>query len=150
MPPADNVSITPGSGVSIAAEQLADGSYVQRMKPTFGSVDTATDVSSTTPLPVTQDGTTELNRIENLVIALRQLVNSLAASAQAPDAWGRTRVTLDNSASAQVLGTVTTVTTVTSLTTVKSAGFSSVPLDLVTLAQANTTAALQRRQIVVS
>lgn len=157
---ADNVPITPGSGVNIAAEQMGDGSYVQRVKPTFGAVDTATDVSAATPLPVTQDGTTELNRFENLLIAFRQLLG--AAAGQPPDASGRTRALVDSISAGVTLPTVTTVTTVSTVTAVttvttvsilsqvKSAGVGAVPLDLATMAQANVAVALQRRQITVS
>lgn len=48
---ADNVAITAGSGTSIATDDIGGVQY-QRVKATFGADGTATDVSSTAPLPV--------------------------------------------------------------------------------------------------
>jgi len=49
---ADNIAITPGTGATVAADDVG-GLLFQRIKPTFGADGTATDVSSTNPLPVT-------------------------------------------------------------------------------------------------
>lgn len=49
---ADNVGYTPGSGALVAADEIG-GILYQRVKPAFGVDGTATDVSSTDPLPVT-------------------------------------------------------------------------------------------------
>ena len=149
---ADNVSITPGSGAVIAAEQLGDGSYVQRVKPTFSVTDTATDVSAINPMPVTEDSGTLLNRIENLTLAIHQLAAMLPGGL--PDPMGRTRVSVD----AGTLPTVTTVTTVatvatvTSMTGLKGMGVAlvNVPLDLYVQSSANLGAAHQRDRIAVS
>lgn len=48
----DNVSITPGTGANIAADEI-NGVMFQRVKATFGVDGTAVDVSSANPLPVT-------------------------------------------------------------------------------------------------
>lgn len=56
---ADNMDVTPGSGKSIAADEIASVLY-QRIKPTFGVDGSATDVSSSNPLPVVQTGTPAL------------------------------------------------------------------------------------------
>ncbi len=48
---ADNVAITPGSGVTIAADDISSVWY-QRVKVTQGADGTATDVSTAAPLPV--------------------------------------------------------------------------------------------------
>lgn len=48
---ADNVAVTPGSGASVAADEIS-GVYHQRVKVEFGADGTATDVSAAAPLPV--------------------------------------------------------------------------------------------------
>lgn len=49
---ADNVGYTPGTGASVAADEIG-GVLYQRVKPVFGVDGVATDVSATDPLPVT-------------------------------------------------------------------------------------------------
>lgn len=48
---ADNVSITAGSGTTIASDDIGGVQY-QRVKPTWGADGTANDVNATTPLPI--------------------------------------------------------------------------------------------------
>jgi hypothetical protein len=50
---ADNVDITPGTGKTIAADDIG-GVLVQRVKTTFGTDGVSTDVSRLAPMPVTQ------------------------------------------------------------------------------------------------
>lgn len=52
---ADDVTITPGTGATIATDDVG-GRQFQRVKATFGADGTATDVSSANPLPVVQTG----------------------------------------------------------------------------------------------
>lgn len=54
---ADNVAITPGSGATIAADEISSVLY-QRVKVTHGADGTATDVSTTSPLPTRRVGAT--------------------------------------------------------------------------------------------
>jgi len=54
---ADNVTITAGSGTTVAADDIA-GVFYQRVKLAHGADGTATDVSTTAPLPVTQQAST--------------------------------------------------------------------------------------------
>lgn len=49
---ADNVGVTPGSGVTVATDDIGGVQY-QRVKVTFGTDGSATDASSSNPLPVT-------------------------------------------------------------------------------------------------
>jgi len=49
---ADNVAITAGSGTTVATDDVAGVQY-QRVKVTFGTDGSATDASSSNPLPVT-------------------------------------------------------------------------------------------------
>lgn len=54
---ADNITVTPGTGATIAAENLG-GALVQRVKPVLGNLDVdGGDISSTNPMPVTGTGT---------------------------------------------------------------------------------------------
>jgi hypothetical protein len=53
---ADNVSITPGSGATVAADDIG-GVLFQRVKIAAGADGSATDVSSAAPLPVTLSST---------------------------------------------------------------------------------------------
>lgn len=52
---ADNISITPGSGNSVATDDIG-GIHYQRVKITSGADGTATDVSAAAPLPTVQTG----------------------------------------------------------------------------------------------
>jgi hypothetical protein len=49
----DNVSITAGSGVSVAADDIGGIQY-QRVKISHGADGSATDASNSSPLPITQ------------------------------------------------------------------------------------------------
>lgn len=49
---ADNVSVTPGAGTTIAADEIG-GVFYQRVKVAHGADGSATDTSSANPLPVT-------------------------------------------------------------------------------------------------
>jgi hypothetical protein len=51
----DNVGYTPGTGATVAADEIA-GVLYQRVKTTFGADGTATDVSAADPLPVADAG----------------------------------------------------------------------------------------------
>lgn len=57
---ADNVSVTPGSGVIIATRDAGSGVEVQRVIPNTWNGTTATDVSSSNPLPVNVLGDPEV------------------------------------------------------------------------------------------
>lgn len=48
---ADNIDITPGSGRTVATDDIG-GSHYQRVKVTWGADGTASDTSSSNPLPV--------------------------------------------------------------------------------------------------
>lgn len=49
---ADNIVLNPGSGGSTLASDDVGGVQYQRVKPAYGADGSATDVTSTTPLPV--------------------------------------------------------------------------------------------------
>jgi hypothetical protein len=48
---ADGVAITPGTGITIATDDVG-GTHYQKVKAVFGASDTATDITASTPLPV--------------------------------------------------------------------------------------------------
>lgn len=110
---ADNIGYTPGSGATIAADDIG-GNLHQRIKVVVGADGVSDgDVSLTNPLPI--QGVGEL--VEQLS-AIRMLLQSLSRSVgQAmPDAAGRLLVNTAGQ-TVTVAGTlaVSTVTTVTTL-----------------------------------
>lgn len=98
---ADNVGYTPGTGATVAADEIG-GVLYQRVKLTSGEDGTATDVSEAAPLPVTDNGAVNL---------LRRLLQYLDSPRGYDKSIQRQRVTalLES-------GTVTTVSTVTNVT----------------------------------
>jgi hypothetical protein len=107
---ADNVGYTPGTGATVAADEI-NGALYQRIKPTYGLDGEATDVSIINPLPVFDD------RNEQLLSLLQRLVK-ISESNQVVDSAQRQRITLDAITAGVALPTVTTVTTVTTVSTV--------------------------------
>ena len=105
---ADNVGYTPGTGVTVAADDIG-GVLYQRIKPTFGEDGIAIDTSKSNPLPVVADQSNDLLRM------LSRLVKLLESNAVV-DAQNRQRVTVDSIAGTAVLAAVTTVSTVASIT----------------------------------
>jgi hypothetical protein len=100
---ADNIGYTPGSGAVVAADDVG-GVLYQRVKPAFGTDNTAVDVSATNPLPVVD---TQLADVELL---LTRMLNALNAPQGYDKSLQRQRGTIVVES-----GTVTTVTTVTTL-----------------------------------
>lgn len=111
---ADNVAITAGTGTSIAADDIG-GVMHQRVKVTHGDDGSATDTSTTNPLPVQLLGEA-IEALEAMRVALGTLTRTLAASI--PDVSGRARVAVESLSSGMTLATVTTVGTVTNQTNI--------------------------------
>jgi hypothetical protein len=104
---ADNVGYTPGSGATVAADEIG-GVLYQRVKPVVGVDGTATDVSSTDPLPIAAYGEL-IEAIESLRMAVGSLAKNMATLM--PDQRGAIY--------ARILeGTLTTVSTVSTVSTV--------------------------------
>lgn len=103
---ADNIGYTPGSGAVIAADDV-DGALYQRVKPAFGTDNTAVDVSATNPLPVTD---AQLADIDFLLTRMLNALNS-------PQGYDKS---LQRQRGTNIIesGTITTVSTVTTVTTV--------------------------------
>lgn len=99
---ADNVGYTPGSGATVAADDIG-GVLHQRIKIGVGADGEATDVSEANPMPVADANS------GNLLLRILQML-------MAPLGYDKA---LQRQRSTAVIesGTVTTVTTVTTLTT---------------------------------
>jgi hypothetical protein len=112
----DNVGYTPGSGATIAADEIG-GALYQRVKPVVGADGVATDVSEANPMPVGAQALTVLQRIAALLKPLGQ-----------PTGGGSNRLSLDVNAVASLptLGTVSTVTTVTTVSNVSASTLTNV------------------------
>jgi hypothetical protein len=116
---ADNVGYTPGSGATVAADEIG-GVLFQRVKPVHGADGTATDTSATNPLPIAAYG--ELaEAIEALRMAVHSLTRSIGLTTVDPTT-GRLRAEVVQATAASLQttatiasGTVTTVTTVSTL-----------------------------------
>jgi hypothetical protein len=127
---ADNVGYTPGSGETIATDEIGGVQY-QRVKPVWGVDGVANDVNATTPLPVEVIG-----ELTEAIEAMRMAIISLTKSvglAQVNPLTGRLLV--DQSALTQtVSGTVSAnqngTWNITNLTQVGSANAAIVPLSL--------------------
>lgn len=106
---ADNVGYTPGSGATVAADEIG-GVLYQRMKPVVGVDGVAVDVSNDNPMPLVANQTDDLLRMLSRIVKLLES-NSIVDQQQ------RQRLTLDSITAGVTLPTVTGVTTVTTLTT---------------------------------
>lgn len=106
---ADNVGYTPGSGATVAADEIG-GVLYQRMKPVVGVDGVAVDVSNDNPMPLVANQTDDLLRM------LSRIVKLLESNAVV-DQQQRQRLTLDSITAGVTLPTVTTVTGVTTVTT---------------------------------
>jgi hypothetical protein len=109
---ADNVAYTPGSGATIAADDIG-GVLYQRVKTTIGEDGSAVDVSLSNPMP------TVANQSDDLLRMLSRLVKILECNAVV-DQQQRQRVTIDAITGSLVLGTVSTVTNIATLATVNT------------------------------
>lgn len=104
---ADNVGYTPGTGATVAADDIG-GVLHQRIKVGIGADGTAVDVSEANPMPVSD------NNSQNLLL---RIFSILAAPLGYDKSLQRQRSTAIIES-----GTVTTVTTVTTLTTLTTLG----------------------------
>ena len=83
---ADNVTITAGSGTTIATDDIGAGVQVQRVKVTWGADGIANDTSAANPLPITApsaipvSGTAKLGAYGTKTDVLTTELNSLASA----------------------------------------------------------------------
>jgi len=127
---ADNVGYTPGSGETIATDDIGGVQY-QRVKPVWGIDGVANDVNATTPLPVEVIG-----ELTEAIQAMRTAINSLTRSVGLAQVNALTgRLLVDQSALTQpVSGSVTAVQsgtwTITNLTQIGGANANSMPISI--------------------
>ena len=112
---ADNVGYTPGSGAVIAADDIG-GVLHQRVKIGIGADNTAVDVSSANPMPVS-DAVAEETR-QSMSLLLVRMLNYLNAPMGYDKSLQRQRGTVV--VETGNLGTISTVTTVTTVAAVTS------------------------------
>lgn len=116
---ADNVAITPGTGATIATDEIG-GFHFQRIKPTWGADGTATDVSRTNPLPTS-------DALDGALTSTAVSVTNTATALPATPASGRKRVLIQNLSAVYVyLGSASVYTT----TGIELAPKESVPLSI--------------------
>lgn len=115
---ADNVGYTPGTGATIAADDIG-GALHQRVKISVGADGVATDVSAENPLPV-QMTSEVLEALSAQRAALEALAMSIGRSM--PDVSGRLRVAIDSITGALTLATITTVGTVNTVSNQSNVG----------------------------
>jgi hypothetical protein len=114
---ADNVGYTPGTGATIAADEIG-GVLHQRVKVGVGADGQATDVSQSNPMPTVVYG-----ELLEAIEALRMTVQSLTRSGLGlamPDTAARMRVAIDSITANLTLTTVSNVSTVSTVSTVAS------------------------------
>ena len=115
---ADNVAYTPGSGATIAADDIG-GVLHQRVKISVGADGTAADLSTTTPMPTQEQG-----ELVEAIEALRMAVGSLAKTIGygLPNTLGQQIVEVRQATAGNLnvnaTGTLTGVTTVSTVSTV--------------------------------
>jgi hypothetical protein len=112
---ADNVGYTPGTGATVAADEIG-GVLHQRIKLGIGDDGTAVDVSDANPMPVTLTQGEVVEALEAMRMAVQSLTRSIGQSM--PDVAGRLRVVVDAITASLTLATITTVGTVTTVSTV--------------------------------
>ena len=115
---ADNIGYTPGTGATIAADEIA-GVLHQRIKIGIGADGTATDVSQANPMPVMAVGDL-LEALQSMSFALESLTRTIGL-AQVNAVNGNLYV--DGSRVTQpISGSISTVTTVTTVTNMSQLG----------------------------
>jgi hypothetical protein len=112
----DNVGYTPGSGATIAADDIG-GVLHQRVKLSVGADGTAVDVSASNPMPVAAYGEL-IEAVESMRFAVMSLVKTLGYTL--PNAQGfpimEARQATASLLNATVSGSLTTLTTLSTLT----------------------------------
>jgi hypothetical protein len=119
----DNVAYTPGSGATIAADDIG-GVLYQRVKVTHGVDGIAHETSDSNPYPikvmsVNDSLPTVANQSDDLLRMLSRLVKILECNAVV-DQQQRQRVTIDAITGSLVLGTVSTVSNLGTVSTVST------------------------------
>lgn len=114
---ADNVGYTPGSGATVAADDIG-GVLHQRVKIGVGADGSATDVSSANPMPVDASNGELVQALEALRMATNTLTKTMGFAL--PNALGQpimeARQATAGNLNATITGNIGTVTTVSTVT----------------------------------
>jgi hypothetical protein len=115
----DNVNITPGSGATVAADDVG-GALYQRIKVAHGADGSATDTSVSDPLPIAAYGEL-VEAIEAMRMAVNTLTRTIGLLTVDP-ATGRLRAEVVQATAASLLATVSIASnqTLTTLTTLSN------------------------------
>lgn len=106
---ADNIGYTPGTGATVAADDIG-GVLYQRVKPAIGQDGEASDISASNPMPVAAYGEL-IESMEAMRMAVQAMTRTIGQ--MQPDTAARMRVALDSITAGLTLATITTVGTVT-------------------------------------
>lgn len=106
---ADNIDISPGSGATVATDQVGSGRHYQRVKITDGAEGSENHAS------VRADGTQEVS-LSDINAALYAILEAITRPMSQDPGTARQRVLLDAITASLTLATVTTVSTVTNQT----------------------------------
>jgi hypothetical protein len=115
---ADNIGYTPGTGATIAADDIG-GALYQRIKPTIGEDGSAVDVSVSNPMP------TVANQSDDLLRMLSRLVKILECNAVV-DSSQRQRIRIDDITGGLTLATISTVSTVSTVSNIAAGTLTNV------------------------
>lgn len=111
---ADNVGYTPGTGATVAADEIG-GVLHQRVKLGIGDDGVAVDVSADNPMPVNAVGEL-IEAVEAMRYAIQSLTRSMGQAM--PDTAGRLRVNVETGALTASLAAAQTLATLTNQTQV--------------------------------
>jgi hypothetical protein len=113
---ADNLGYTPGSGATVATEDVG-GVHHQRVLMESAVAGVPVDVSADNPLPTALYGEA-IEALEAMRMAVQALTRTVGQ--MQPDTAARMRVALDSISAGLTLATITTVGTVTILGTLSN------------------------------
>jgi hypothetical protein len=99
----DNITITPGTGATIAADEV-NGALVQRVKPCVGDDGVAQDVSQDNPMPV---------QLADVMVALLAAIERLNTPMWVDPVSSRVRVNMEYGLGSNLTLAVTTGSTST-------------------------------------
>ena len=111
---ADNLGYTPGSGATVATEDVG-GVHHQRVLMESAVAGVPVDVSADNPLPTALYGEA-IEALEAMRMAVQALTRTVGQ--MQPDTAARMRVALDSISAGLTLATITTVGTVSTVSTV--------------------------------
>lgn len=106
---ADNVGYTPGSGATVAADDIG-GVLYQRVKPAIGADGSATDISDANPMPIAAYG-----ELVEAIEALRMTCHSILRTMPQLNNQLQVKISADAVAAISNVTTVSSVTTVTNV-----------------------------------